>query len=442
MKRIPSIAILSLLVTLPLQEFAARGQERAAPETSGSAVAAQAQGETAEEVFLNDLIAEALKENRELRVAQSKYQAALARRSVASSPPDLRLSVASANIGNPVPATTLGSQDMSQLGFEVMQDFPTRGKLQLQGKIAQKEADAERHGYREVELKIISELKQAFYRWRYLEQAKNVIAKNFDLLQKFETIAEARYSVGKGVQQDALRAQLELTALEQKLVELDRQEGSMAAKINSLLNRPPDSPLGVPGEYAKAALPASLEELYRAAQVNFPGLRQEQTKIEKSTYEVELARKDYYPNFSVGGGWFSRGGLRDMWTARVDISLPIYFWRKQRFAVRESAEMLRQSQRQYEATWQKLNFRVKDEYLMVKASEQLLELYSKASIPQSSLALDSAMASYQVGNVDFLSLLTNFMSVLEYELNYHEEFANFHQALARLEELTGLGLTR
>jgi hypothetical protein len=78
---------------------------------------------------------------------------------------------------------------------------------------------------------------------------------------------------------------------------------------------------------------------------------------------------------------------------------------------------------------------------MAKASEQLLDLYSKALIPQATLALDSSMASYRVGSLDFLSLLTNFLNMLEQEMNYYEEFANFHQALARLEESTGRHLT-
>ena len=159
--------------------------------------------------------------------------------------------------------------------------------------------------------------------------------------------------------------------------------------------------------------------------------------IEKNTYAVALARKDYYPDFSVGGGWFSRGGLRDLWSFRMDVKVPLYFWRKQRYAVAESANSLEQARREYQATALGLQYRIKDDYLMAKASEQLMELYSQALVPQATLALESAMASYQVGSLDFLSLLTNFLQVLEYELEYHKEFAALHEALARLEETSG-----
>ncbi len=388
-------------------------------------------------VQLDDLVAEALRDNRDIRAAQKKYEASIDRRSVASSLPDPRLTLASVNAGNPIPGSTLGSQDMSQLGFEVMQDLPAFGKLQLAGKMAQKEADAGWQAYREVQLQVASQVKQAFYRWRFVVQALEVISRNDELLQKFEKIAEARYSVGKGIQQDVLRAQVEISALVKKRVELEREQGSIVAKLNSLLNRPPESALGNPGDYPKATLPESIDELYQSARVHSPLIGQSQAQIEKNTYAMELARKDYYPDFSVGGGWFSRAGLPSVWTARVDVRLPVYFWRKQRYAVRESAQMLGESQREYESAAQTLNFRVKDDYLMAKASEQLLDLYSKAIIPQATLALDSSMAGYQVGNLDFDSLLTNFLNVLEYEMNYYEEFANFHQALARIEESTG-----
>ena len=411
----------------------------AAPAISGQASVQRSRTERPIEdtIFLEELVKEALQENRDIRAAQKRYEASRQRPSIASSLPDPMLSFLSNNIGNPIPLTTVGEQDMSMAGFELMQELPFPGKLQLQGKMAQKEADAEWLRLRGVQLEVVSQLKQAFYRLRFVYEATEVVLKNRDLLDKFARIAEARYAVGKAIQQDVLRAQLELIALERRLIELDQQKGSLVAEINSLLNRPPDSPLGRPNDYSKVSLTLSLDELYRAAEVNSPLLGQDQARVEKSSYAVELARKEYYPDFAVGGGWASRGGLPNMWMARFDVKIPLYFWRKQRSAVTESANSLEESRRMYEATEQKLSARVKDDYLMAKAGEQLLALYSQAIIPQASLALESAMSSYQVGTLDFLSLLSNFLSVLDYELEYYKEYTNFHEALARLEATTG-----
>ncbi|MBI4463600.1 MAG: TolC family protein [Acidobacteria bacterium] len=390
-----------------------------------------------EPIFLDELVKEALENNRDIQATQKKYEASRQRPSIASSLPDPMLSFASNNIGNPIPLTTVGEEDMSMAGLELMQELPFPGKLQLQGRMAQKEADADWHGYRGAQLEVVSQVKEAFYQLHFVDEATDVVLKDKDLLEKFVKIAEVRYAVGKGIQQDVLRAQVELTMMEKRLVELEQQRGSLVARINSLLNRQPESPLGRSNNYPKASLTLSVDELYQSAVANSPLLGQDQARIEKDNYALELARKEYYPDFAVGGGWASRGGLRNMWMARFEVKLPVYFWRKQRNAVRESANLLEESRRMYEATEQKLYLRVKDDYLIAKASDQLLTLYSTAIIPQATLALESSMASYQVGTLDFLSLLSNFLNVLEYELEYYQEYTNFHEALARLEATTG-----
>jgi outer membrane protein TolC len=134
--------------------------------------------------------------------------------------------------------------------------------------------------------------------------------------------------------------------------------------------------------------------------------------------------------------------MADMWQFRVDFKLPAYFWRKQRAAVTERAQSLSQSRRTYESTNQALHFRIKDDYLMATTSNRLMKLYGQTVIPQASLALESSLATYETGTVDFLSVLTNYVTVVEYEMNYYEELQNYYVALSRLEEMTGLPLTR
>jgi len=122
--------------------------------------------------------------------------------------------------------------------------------------------------------------------------------------------------------------------------------------------------------------------------------------------------------------------------------VPLYFWKKQRYGVEEAASTLVSSQKQTENVKANLFFKVKDQYLSMKASERLMDLYSKAIVPQSTLALDSSLSSYQVGNTDFLSLLTNFLTVLDYELSYYDSLTNYQKAVARLEEILGTSLSK
>jgi len=126
----------------------------------------------------------------------------------------------------------------------------------------------------------------------------------------------------------------------------------------------------------------------------------------------------------------------------VTANIPIYYRTKQREAVKEQTEQLVSSQRSKENRQTELFFAVKQQYLLAKSSEELLKLYSQVIVPQSSLALESSMASYQVGTVDFLTILTNFTVVLDYEVSYYRELANYQMALANLEPLVGVELTK
>jgi len=108
----------------------------------------------------------------------------------------------------------------------------------------------------------------------------------------------------------------------------------------------------------------------------------------------------------------------------------------------EASNNLNSARQDHDSRLTEVNFEVKQNYLAAKASEDLARLYSKAVVPQSSLALESAMSSYEVGKLDFLSMLDNFLNVLDYEVNYYRELSNFQIALARLEPLLGVELTK
>jgi cobalt-zinc-cadmium efflux system outer membrane protein len=153
-----------------------------------------------------------------------------------------------------------------------------------------------------------------------------------------------------------------------------------------------------------------------------------------------LARKDYYPDITLNGGYYNMGRMPDMTMIRVDFKIPLYFFRKQRAAVTEQALTLTQSRKTFEATNQGVHFRLQDDYLMAQTSEQLVRLYRDTVIPQASLALESSLASYETASVDFLTVFMNYITVVEYEMNYYEELQDLYVALARLEEMTAMPL--
>ncbi len=392
-------------------------------------------------VSLRELASEAIKRNPEIVAAQKSYESARQRPTQESSLPDPMISLGYVSVGNPLPGAGLGSQVLSNIGVMYSQELPYPGKLKLKGEIASKEADATFQQYQAVELGVISRLKQAYYRLQYTYAASDLLIRNRDLLNKLASVTEARYSVGKAAQQDVFKAQIEISILETRLVKLQQERVSSEAEINSILNRRPETPLGRPEDVKPKELTATLEDLFAAAAQNSPMLRRDQKMIERSELAVNSARKEYYPDVTLSGGYFNQGGMAPMYQFQASFKVPIYFWRKQRAGVNEQISMLSEARRTYEATDQSLHFRIKDDYSMAQASSRLMKLYTQTVVPQGNSALESSLSTYETGAVDFLSVLTNFTTVLDYEMNYYDEALNYQLALSRLEEMTGQALT-
>jgi len=390
---------------------------------------------------LNDLLSEALRSNPEIVSAQKRYEASRQRPTQVSSLPDPMFSPGYNSNGAPWPGARLGVEPTSQIGFMVSQNFPFPGKRKLAGDMAVKESEAEWQQYQQVQLGVISRLKQAYYRRSYAFSVLDVLERNQELLRRFLLITEARYSVGKAAQQDVFKAQTQISIVETRKIQLEREKRVREAEINSLVNRPPGSPLARPAALRPMPLPADLEALCAAARENSPLLRRDEKMIQRAEVAVNMARKEYYPDFTINGGYYNMGRMPDMYMFRADFKIPLYFFRKQRAGVTEQAQSLIQSRKTYEATAQGILFRIQDDYLMSQTSEQLVRLYGQTVIPQAGLALESSLSSYETGSVDFLTVLMNYVTVVEYEMNYYEELRNFYLALARLEEMTARPLT-
>lgn len=390
-------------------------------------------------VELRQLIDELVQNNPDIRGGRQRYDAASKRPSQLSTLPDPKLTFVNFGVGHPLSAL---HSTFAYRGFGVSQEIPFPGKLALAGQEARKEADSEGEMYRATVLETIAHLKLAYYDWFYVSKAIEVTNKNRDLLDRFEKIARARYAVGKGIQQDVLKAQVELSGLEQQLEILRQRRASIEAQINSLLNRDPGTPVGRPAEVKRSPFELELTSLLGLIEKASPRLRAKQLLVDSRGVGVDRAKKEYRPDFNFNFQWQRTGSLfPDYYMAAVEVKLPLYFWRKQRYGVEEAAARLRESRESYQATRQESLFMAKDQYLVAKTSGRLLALFESGIIPQAALSLESAVAGYEVGSVDFLTLINNLTTLLNFEMQYYEELAKHEQALARLEPLVARTLT-
>jgi len=386
---------------------------------------------------LPSLVDEALRSNREILAAQKKYEAARQRPSQAGALPDPTVSVGYTSNGGPWPVSGIGREPTANAGVSISQEMPFPGKRKLRTEIAAKEADAEFEEYLSVRLRVVSDLKQAYHELHHANTGIAFVKRYQDLLQNILRISEARYSVGRAAQQDIFKAQTQFSIFATQLVRYEQERASKIIQINALLNRPQDTSVEVPEEMEPGDLPLTLDEMLAHARTQAPAIARDQKMVERTELAASLARRDYYPDYTVSGGYFNQGGLPPMWQFRMDVKVPAYFWRKQRSAVNQQEFAAGEARHNYEATGVSIQARIREEYTVAETARKLIDLYQKSVIPQAQLAQESSMASYQTGAIDFLSVFSNFMTVVDYELMYHEEVMQFHVALARLEEMVG-----
>jgi cobalt-zinc-cadmium efflux system outer membrane protein len=389
-------------------------------------------------VKLDSLVEELLRSNPELQAARKRYEAALTRPSQESALPDPRITAGWISNGWPYPGAGLGSEATSNIGFQVAQEIPFPGKRALKGGIAQKEADSEAQAIRATELRLIAQLKARYYELLYIYEAVDLIHRNQELLQQMAKVAEARYSAGKAIQQDIIKASIEVSILENRLIALEQKKLSSNSEINALLNRPPDASLGRPEPVSTLPPLESFEALRTRALEASPLLQGQRSVIDGRQLNVQSAQKAYYPDFDVMTGYYNQGPMKPMWEFKVQVNVPLYFGKKQRYGLEEAGANLAEAQRMYRNEQQWLLFRVRDRHVAAEAASKLMNLYSQQVVPQSELALQSSLASYEGGSVDFLTVLSNFNTIRDYQMNYYEQRAEYLKALSGLEELTGV----
>jgi outer membrane protein, heavy metal efflux system len=390
-------------------------------------------------VTLDDLVQEALQKNPGV---QSKLHAVeVQRRRVpqAKTLPDPMVGVGWA--GNITPFSVQRGDPSSYRSVTASQQLLYPGKLKLRGEIATKEVDAARWDYEAARRRVTAEVKAAYYDYWFYDKAIQTTQKNRELLEKLSQISESRYRVGKGIQQDILRSQVEVSLLMQRLTVLEQQRKTAQARLNAFLARDADAALPPAAKLQQAALSLSLPELYRLARENDTGLQREKQMVQRNQLAINLAQKDYYPDLSVGYMYQQRPDLPDMHGLTFTLNVPVFYKTKQHEAVKQATEEQIVAERSRDDRQNELNFELQQQYLAAKASDELLRLFSQGIVPQSSLALESSMSSYQVGTADFLTVIGNFSMVLNYEIDYYRELANYQTSLARMESLVGVELT-
>jgi outer membrane protein TolC len=333
-------------------------------------------------------------------------------------------------------------EDMTMKEISISQKLPFPGKRPLMREMAEKEAEAVFNEIQGKVHQVIKDVRTAYYDLSHIYRTTEVTQRNKNILENFVKIAETRYAVGEGIQQDVLKAHVEVSKMVDELIMLEQKRRALEAKLNALLNRPPETQVGIPEEVIFKKFPFTIEELQKMALEMNPTLKGMKKMIESKEKAYALAKREYYPDFNFRFAYGQRdNGLemkrRDMLTGMMEINIPIFYKSKQDRKVAETKADIQAMEAQYQAMKNEILFMITDMGLMIQRGERQLELYKTGIIPQTSFQINSAMSTYRVGKADFMTLLDSQMTLYKYELEYHQALTEYGKNVASLEATTG-----
>lgn len=393
-------------------------------------------------VSVRALVAEALQANPELAAMRREFDAARARVPQATALPDPMVMVGNMTQKNPVPFAGL-TGDFSEVYVGASQAVPWFGVRRLRGQVASAEAEAKLAEYEARGLEIAAEVETIAHELFALDKAIAVVTRDREILDKLAKVAEARYTVGQAEQVDIVNARLELTELLDQEGMLGARRSSAAARLSALLFRDPDAPVGeITAELRLVDLPP-FAELVRLAESNAPSLAGRRRTIDRDAHALRLAEREAkYPEVGFSFVYHNRPAFEDYYEYGVTLQVPLWSFRKQRHGVAEKTADLAASRSRLDAAEAGLKARLRDAYARATTAARLVRLAEQGLIPQATLALESALSSYQVGKVDFRTVLEALEKALDYETRYYEQLAEYHKAVAEIEAAAGVELTR
>jgi len=393
--------------------------------------------ETGAVVSLQELVREAEQNNPEILAAQRGYEAATHVARQVSALPDTQLIVQQFAVGSPRPFAGYTNSEFAYIGVGASQEIPFPGKRSLRGQVANREADARQIEVESVRRAVIAKLKATYFRLAYLQQTLSLLERNDRVLQDMQQITESRYRVGQGNQQEVLKAQLQHTKILQVITMHHREVGQLEAILKRLLNRPQDTPDIQTEPLVVREIQYKGSDLLNLVRQQNPAIQSQQQMVRKAESQVELAHKDFRPDFNVGYMYQNTDRkFRDYYMATFGINLPNRGRRRAELAEAEANR--EQAGKQLEAESQKRLAEVQDQYVFATTSSEQLKIYREGLIPQAEATFRSGLAAYQANRQNFETLLSSFLDVLNLQIEYQRELADHESALSQLEALTGV----
>ncbi len=382
----------------------------------------------------------ALVEERSPRLAAMRAgaEAAALRRPAASTLPDPVLQLGVMNLG--LPSLRADMPSSMAPSVQLMQMLPLPGKLSLMGRIASLDEAMAAASAEEMSWEMREMASAMFYDLWAEDRRIEVMNETLALLRDFQQVARAMYVSGMGRQADVLRAEVEVARMEGDIRSMEAMRYAIAARLGALLDRPADAPLGPP---VLGPLPAEVpprDTLLAWAAEARPFLAQGRQAVEGARSRVELAKKELWPDVTVGVAYGQRGtdmGTERMGSAMIGFSLPVFAGRRQHAKRDEALAMERMAASELVGRQADVAARIGELLAELERTRALTRLYRDDILPQARATVQSSLSSYRVGSVDFMTLVDAQMAVNAFQAELDQLLADYGKALAALESAVG-----
>ncbi len=393
---------------------------------------------------LQALLEEAMKANSEVRQMHSLHTASKEAVSSAGALDDPEAAFLIKDL--PTDTWSFSQDDMTQKMFELSQKIPFPGKRRLRSEVADSQAQADGYTYRDKVNEIRAKVIMGYWGLSLAYASYDLTQKNKQFWEQVVQVAETRYGVGRGMQADVLQAQVELGNFLDRLFQWTQKQESLRADLNALRSRPPQTPLERPQALKPRPFSLKLEDLLAQAEAR-PQLQALKALMAKQEKAVDLAKKDYFPDFTIGVNYGLRENREDlkrsdMFGTKFMINLPIWHGSKIKPRIREELAKQAASKDAYRSAFNQISAMIKDRHAKLQRLSQQISLFHQGIVPQARQAVSAALASYQVGALDFAQLYQSQIAVYNAEMQLQEYLKDFEENWAELEWLVGQELSR
>ena len=263
------------------------------------------------------------------------------------------------------------------------------------------------------------------------------------MVRRLLRVSETRYSVGKGLQQDVLQAQVELSGLLEEGISLKQNRRALENEMNDLLSRKVFAPIPIPEDIPLPDISLSMEHLKRSGLSSNPGLAFRKLEIEEARADVELARKNYYPDFDVTLAYGQReedrmgNDLTDFASASVMMTIPLWKHQKQDNKLTAAEKRLAAKEAAYRDFATGISFKIETLVDEINTTRENYRLYQEGVLTQAEQWARSSQNAYQVNSIEFNTMINARIRVLRFRLVQKKYLYQLYKQRAQLTALIG-----